>query len=342
MPNRSDNGQQMVTSADFFQKLASGVPGVLFTYWLSADGESHHDPFISDQVQPLFGVNPSTSNDNADAVFFAMHPDDAGNVPETIQESALTLEPWCYRARMKLTNGEYEWFEVHSIPERQPDGSTIWYGHFHNIQHFKDLEKSLRESEAEFSFQAGFQKLIARLSTEFISLGFGNVDQCIDELLKSIGDFFEVDRAYLYGFSDGYKQMFNTHEWCRQGVPALIDAQQEVPIEDFCWWHKQIDGMVTGNRVVFIEDVENLPHEASPERALLKEQGVSSMFCVPVRVRGKVAGFFGVDSLRRRQWREDQADLLMIVSGLLDRHRLYLAKQAGRDCLKDASGTFRI
>jgi hypothetical protein len=122
--------------------------------------------------------------------------------------------------------------------------------------------------------------VIARLSTEFISLGFGNVDQCIDELLKSIGDFFEVDRAYLYGFSDGYKQMFNIHEWCRQGVP--------------------------------------------------------------VRVRGKVAGFFGVDSLRRRQWREDQADLLMIVSGLLDRHRLYLAKQAGRDCLKDASGTFRI
>lgn len=339
MAGRSNNGRKAGVSARLFEKLTSGVPGVLFSYWLSADGQLHCYPFVSNQVQTLFGISPSELNENADAVFSVIHPDDVGAVGESIRESARTLGPWYYRARLRLQSGEYEWFEAHSEPERQTDGSTVWYGHFHNIQHYKKLEQSLRESEAEFSFQAGFQRLIARLSTEFINLGFGTIDECIDELLTSIGHFFEVDRAFLYEFSDDYTVMTNTHEWCREKVPSLIDTQQEVQIEDFHWWQKQIKDMVSGSRVVFIEDVDSLSDEAAAERALLQEQGVSSMFCVPIRVRGRLTGFFGVDSLGRREWRRDQADLLIIVSsllsGALERHRLEeeLLNQSIRDPL---------
>ena len=211
--SRSGNGQQTGLSARFFQKLASGVPGVLFIYWLDADRESHRCPFISERVQALFGIAPWDLNDNADPIFAMIHPDDVEAVMESIPVSADTLKTWSYRARLRLQNGDYEWFEGSSEPERQPDGSTLWYGQFHNIQHYKNLEQSLRESEAEFSFQAGFQRLIARLSTEFINLGFGTIDQCIDELLRSIGLFFKVDRAYLYCFTDDYAVMTNTHEW---------------------------------------------------------------------------------------------------------------------------------
>ncbi len=339
MVSRSDDGQASEMPAHFFQKLASGVPGVLFTYWLSADGQSHRYPFVSNQVQTLFGVAPAALNANADAIFSMIHPEDTGAIIESIRQSAATLEPWRYRARLRLADGQYQWFEAHSVPERQTDGSTLWYGQFHNIQPYKVLEQSLRESEAEFSFQAGFQRLIARLSTEFINLGFGNIDQCLDELLRTIGEFFDVDRAYLYEFSDDYQRMTNTHEWCRAGVPALKDSQKDVTIEHFHWWQDQIEAMVSDNRVVFIEDVDRLPPEAASERALLQAQGVSSMFSVPIRVRGRVIGFFGVDSLRRRSWRRDQADLLIIVSGLLsgalERHRLEeeLLNQSIRDPL---------
>ncbi|PSF10178.1 hypothetical protein C7H08_01355 [Marinobacter halophilus] len=46
--------------------------------------------------------------------------------------------------------------------------------------------------------QGGFQRLIARLPTEFINLAFGTIDECLDELLSSISNFFDVDRAYVY------------------------------------------------------------------------------------------------------------------------------------------------
>lgn len=339
MPQNAGSGQSQGVSARFFEKLASGVPGVLFTYWLSQDGKSHRYPFVSDQVQRLFGVAPALLNENADAVFSVIHPDDAVGVGESIIHSARTLEPWCYRARLKMVGGHYQWFEAHSVPERQSDGSTLWYGQFHNIQHYKDLEQTLRASEAEFEFQAGFQKLIARLSSEFIHLGFGSIDECIDELLRAIGDFFCVDRAYVYAFSQDHLTMTNTHEWFAAGVPSLMADQQGVPIQNFQWWQQQIDLMKNRSQVIFIEDASRLPPEASPERALLEEQGVSSMFCVPIWIRGQLMGFFGVDSLSPRSWRRDMADLLIIVSGLLsgalERNRLEedLVNQSIRDPL---------
>ena len=339
MASQPDDEQPEGLSARFFQKLASGVPGVLFTYWLSADHQSHRYPYVSDQVKELFGVEPQKLRENADAVFRVIHPDDAAGVGESILHSVRTLQPWCYRARLRMKNGEYQWYEAHSVPERQSDGSTLWYGQFHNIQHYKELEQHLRDSEAEFSFQAGFQKLIARLSSEFIHLGFGSIDDCIDELLRSIGAFFSVDRAYVYAFSPDLATMTNTHEWCAPGVPSLMADQQAVPIDDFRWWQQQIRLMESQSQVVFIEDTADLPPEAENERALLEQQGVSSMFCVPVRIRGQVMGFFGVDSLSRRSWRRDMADLLIIVSGLLsgalERNRLEedLLNQSIRDPL---------
>tara|TARA_R110000823_G_scaffold43756_13_gene113538 strand:+ start:57 stop:1631 length:1575 start_codon:yes stop_codon:yes gene_type:complete len=321
----------------FLRKLASAIPGLLCAYWLSADGESHRYLLISEQVQNVLGLDPAALRESADLMFDAVHPDDLAGLNASVAESARALAPWRYQARLKLRAGHYEWFEAHSKPERQADGSTVWYGQLHNIQHYKDLEITLRESEAESAFQANFQKLIARLSTEFINLGFGSIDECISELLRAIGAFFEVDRAYLYEFSPDYCVMDNTHEWCSSGVPSLIDSQRDVPTDGFDWWRGKIDEMVSGNRVIFVEATERIP--AGPERTLLEQQGVSSMFCVPVRVRGLVTGFFGVDSLRKRAWREDQADLLIIVSGLLsgalERHRLEseLLNQSIRDPL---------
>lgn len=339
MPRFDDNWPGNLRPTDLFPKLASGVPGVLFIYERSADGERHRYPFVSERVRELFGIEPADLRRAGETVFSVIHPEDVAGVAASIAESAKKLSPWQHQARMRLTSGEYHWFESDSIPELQADGSILWYGQFNDIHAFKDLEFFLRESEAEFAFQAGFQKLIARLSSDFITRGFGDIDQGINQVLEAIGQFFAVDRAYLYGFSERRDEMSNTHEWCRQGVEPLISSQQQVPIDTFAWWHDQIDRMIQENEVLFIEDVGSLPEEAAPEKALLKGQGVSSMFCVPVRTRGVVSGFFGVDSLSPRVWRKDQADLLIIVSGLLsgalERHRLEeeLMNQSIRDPL---------
>src|SRR5690554_4233968 len=270
------------------RKLVSSISDVLCTYWLSADGSSHRYLFISEQVKAILGIDPGVLRESADALFAVIHPDEVSDVKASVAESARVLTPWSYQARLKVQTRHYEWFEAHAVPERQGDGSTIWHGQYHNIQCYKDLEHTLREREAESAFQADFQKLIANLSTQFINLGFGTIDQCVTELLKTIGSFFEVDRAYLYEFSPDYRVMDNTHEWCSADVQPLIDDQRNVPTDDFEWWKCKINEMVSGNRVIFVEEIEQIP--IGPERTMLEEQGVCSMFCVPVRVRLSATG----------------------------------------------------
>lgn len=339
MHDQQGSDGPVLNSSEFYSKLTACVPVILYTYWLSADGGEHRYPYVSQQVTDWFGLEPAALQKSADAIFGIVHPDDLAGLGESIQTSALNLTTWKHFARLRLRSGEYQWFEGYSEPERLSDGSTLWYGQFHNIQQYKELEETLRESEAEHSYQAGFQKLIADLSKEFINLHFGTIDECISELLKTIGQFFEVDRAYLFSFSDDYQFMANTHEWVGPGVPALIDRQQSVDIGDLQWWQQQIKGMVSTDKVVFIPDASGLPDIAGGEKEILERRGVCSMFAVPVKIRGRVTGFFGVDSLRKRSWREDQGDLLIIVSGLLsgalERHNLEqkLLSQSIRDPL---------
>ena len=324
---------------DFFRKLASGVPGIIFTYWSCADGRAHRYPYISSRVRDLFGIDPDELRQDASKVFERIHPEDTGGLTESVLDSAQNLTPWKFQARMRLASGKYHWFEANSMPERQVDGSTLWYGQFTDIQAHKDLEQSLRASESEFAYQARFQHLLADLSADFMTGRFGDTDRRIQKLLADVGAFFEVDRAYLYAFSDNNSLMTNTHEWCREGVKSLIDTQQRIPICHFAWWHRQMDSMIHDQRILFIEDVSELPEDAALERGLLEEQGVVSLFNVPVRSKGLVSGFFGMDMETVRRWREDQTDLLIVVaaliSGALDRDRLEqeLVNQSIRDPL---------
>lgn len=327
------------TPDELFGKLSAGVPGILFCYWLSADGGQHCFPFVSAQIKDQFGIDRASLRASADPLFQRIHPQDFATIESSIIESATRLNPWRYQARLCLSDGNYRWFEAYSQPERQADGSTVWYGEFHDVQHYKDLESELRESEAEHAFQARFQNLIAHLSAEFINLGFEHIDLCIEELLSTIGEFFGVDRSYLYQFSDDYQWMYNRHEWCAPGVDRKLDSSRAISVTELPWWNRQVQSMIEQNRVMFVEDVDGLPVDAPDEKKLLQSQGVSSLFCVPIRIRGRVCGFFGVESLSRRSWRTDQEDLLMIVSGLLsgalERNRLEqeLLNQSIRDPL---------
>lgn len=305
------------TSDDFFRKLASGVPGVLFAYWRNADGSDHFYPYVSERVQELFGIEPDALGTDAEVMFSIMHPDDRSRVAQSIIASSKLASPWQCQARLLLRSGRYHWFEGHAVPEPRADGSVIWYGQFNDVQGYKFLEEKLRAEQEESQFHARFQRLMAQLSSDFLGQAFDNGDAAINQILSAFGRFFSVDRAYLYRFSDDLSTMSNTHEWTDQGVASLLEDQQEVSIEDFIWWQGEIRQMVSGSHVVFVESVSNLAPEAVNEKALLTEQGVQSLICVPVRVHGRVSGFFGVDSLEPRSWRKDQVDLLLIVSGLI-------------------------
>ena len=113
----------------------------------------------------------------------------------------------------------------------------------------------------------------------------------INFMLKSIGEFTDADRAYVFETSENHTST-NTYEWCAAGVTPQIRNLRDIPFESMPKW---IEVFLHGENIL-IEDLEAY-HESMPlEYELLKVQNVSTLIAFPISVHEKLIGFVGVDN----------------------------------------------
>ncbi|MCX5815949.1 MAG: PAS domain S-box protein [Proteobacteria bacterium] len=153
-------------------------------------------------------------------------------------------------------------------------------------------------------------RFILGISTNFIIISPDEIDKGINDVLKAIGIFADVDRSYIFQFYDNGKKMSNTHEWCAEGVEPQIAELQEMSVDDLPWFDKKIKGF----EVVHISDVDELPFEAEKEKKEFIKEGIQSLIVVPIISERSIIGFLGFDSTRNKKtWQDDIISLLMIV-----------------------------
>lgn len=128
-------------------QIANRVPGVVYQYRLRPDGSSCF-PFASEAIRSIYRVSPEQVREDASAVFAILHPDDIDGVVKSINESATTLNLWCYEYRVKFSDGAIRWLQGNAMPNRDADGSTLWHGFITDVTQRKELELVLQnESE---------------------------------------------------------------------------------------------------------------------------------------------------------------------------------------------------
>ncbi len=162
--------------------------------------------------------------------------------------------------------------------------------------------------------QMAFQKLSSVLSLDFVSLNKDNFDDKITNLLKDLAIFFEVDRTYLFLIDHDNQTMTYTHEWCNVGIDPEVGTIENIPLSVFPWWIEQLEK----NKMVYIEDVSQMPPEAIEEQNQLIRQKVKSLVSLPVEGHGKIQGFIGIDSVKAfKKWSDDHLEMLNILSNLM-------------------------
>ncbi len=134
-----------------FQKISSLIPGMIYEYHLRLDGSSHF-PFVSEGINDLYHLSPNEVRDNASKLFTLQHPDDRNSIIAAIQKSAQELSPFSHEYRVQLDDGTLRWVLDKSSPQREADGSTLWYGFTTDITERKQIEQALRESEFLWKF----------------------------------------------------------------------------------------------------------------------------------------------------------------------------------------------
>jgi PAS domain S-box-containing protein len=132
------------------RRKVSGIRGaplrVIFAFRQAPDG-SFTFPFVSPAFEQDSGISRKELARDATPILRSIHPEDIGRVVVSVAESAEKLTDWRCEFRINSpTKGEM-WLEGHSIPQRNADGSTLWYGYVHGVTARKRAELAVQRSE---------------------------------------------------------------------------------------------------------------------------------------------------------------------------------------------------
>ncbi len=140
--------------SELLRKLSSQVPGVIFQLWLQPDGTPFYT-YASDASRDMFRAEPPRDGNGGDreVVCRMLHPDDAVDFMPSLLAASKALRPWQREFRI-LRNGEVRWIESRAVPERHPEGGTLWHGFCADVTARKEIELALRSSEERWSLAA--------------------------------------------------------------------------------------------------------------------------------------------------------------------------------------------
>jgi len=171
----------------------------------------------------------------------------------------------------------------------------------------KALEQELRD-------RLTFERLLSRLSTEFVNLPSGRQQLAagMQKALKAIGQATGAQRSYVYLISPDGVQSQLYSQWHADSVEPIPAAWQQVATCQFPWWMQQLQQQ----SVMTIDDITHLPPEAVHERQAMATMGTRSLAVVPMYHNQRLLGHIGFALTQAKTWSENEIALLQIVGDL--------------------------
>ncbi|MEX1325292.1 MAG: sigma 54-interacting transcriptional regulator [Desulfobacterales bacterium] len=164
------------------------------------------------------------------------------------------------------------------------------------------------QPESDIKKQLQFEKLISKLSAEFINLPFDQVDKKIEDGLKLMVESLGIDRSLLHKFSEDKQILRLSHFYVRRGIkePTSTITSKDQPY---------LTKTIIKNKTIGFERIGELPQAAKLERRYLRKQGVKSALAIPLVVDNKPLGALTFTTIyRERSWPDELIQRLKLVS----------------------------
>lgn len=164
-----------------------------------------------------------------------------------------------------------------------------------------------------------FEELISKISTRFVGLPAGRVDEQIEDSLQLVGEYLGMDRIAVLQFSGDLKKLNLTHGYA-------ADVEHRPPqflVSDKLPWFSE---SLRQGETLRISSVDDLPEEAVAEREYVKGQGFKSFLTLPMKVGGSTIGAISYSDMKHeRAWSTDLFRQLRtvteVIASALDRMR---------------------
>lgn len=170
----------------------------------------------------LLGYNEEELNDLQVSQY--VHPNDMDLVLERVksqQEGEQGLIRTDFRIITK--QGQVKWVNLVTNLITH-EGSPAVVGTMHDITEAKHREEKLQ-------YRSDLQRLMADVSTEFITSGPETLMEKMEALLERFCTFLDFDRAFLYTVNEAVNQIVDVYQWRKEGIEPFVSVFQEADPE---------------------------------------------------------------------------------------------------------------
>lgn len=197
-----------------------------------------------------------------------------------------------------------EFFEGRFAPFKDKSGATYVV---------RNVTKQIKTEEKLLSLSK-LHQLIVEFSSILIQSNIEDIDGSIDQTLKMLGEYADVDRVYIFEYNSAEDVVNNTYEWCATGISPEIENLQGIPFEAVPRWKEKFNM----KEHVYIPLVAEIDAQYHVEKGILEPQGIQSLLAIPMYYGEKLIGFIGFDSVKNiREWSEEHISLLRLAGEII-------------------------
>lgn len=123
-----------------FAQLIGKVPGMLFQFRLTADGQASF-PYVSDRSREIYGLTPAEIMADANRILSVVSAGYTEQFKQELRQSAQTLQNFDWIVPITLASGQEKWLQIQSTPELQADQSILWHGILMDVTEQRQLQQ---------------------------------------------------------------------------------------------------------------------------------------------------------------------------------------------------------
>jgi PAS domain S-box-containing protein len=179
---------------------------------------------------------------------------------------------------------------------------------------FEQENKESRRAEEAMKERLRFERLLSNLSARFINLAPDQIDREIQNALRQILEFFQVDRCGLVRISPNETSWRITHVAYAPKVPP-VPVNTDLPITMFPWVYEKL---INWHEDVSFRTRDELPGEAAIDRQTYERLEIRSALNIPILVGAEVNYTISINAVRKeRAWPEDYIPRLRLLGEIL-------------------------
>ncbi len=150
-----------------------------------------------------------------------------------------------------------------------------------------------------------FQVLLLSISNRFVNIPLEYFEDALIESLNELGEFFEMDRSFVFDYNHEARTCSRAFEWSREPADYQIGDLQNMPFEDISEW----TAYHFKNELINLPDINVL--DEGNLKQMLQARDIKSVLAIPMLSVDECVGFIGFASVSKKKQFEEQ-DILIL------------------------------